>query len=118
MDIDVYVMDVNENGVVYSGYITKLDNNADSIEEYMGCEYTEIPLIEGIVMIVSKYQEKLPVNRVLIRDVKERIFLHGKIICARSNGEEITSIIHDDVNVIRQYLKPVFDIGDNYFLEE
>lgn len=118
MDIDVYVMDVNENGVVYSGYITKLDNNADSIEEYMGCEYTEIPLIEGIVMIVSKYQEKLPVNRVLIRDVKERIFLHGKIICVRKNGEEITSIIPNDVNVIRQYLKPVFDIGENYFLGE
>lgn len=118
MDIDVYVMDVNENGVVYSGYITKLDNNADSIEKYMGGEYTVIPLVEDIVIIVSTNQEKLPINRVFIRDAKERIFLHGKVICARSNGEEITSIIHADVNVIRQYLKPVFDIGENYFLGE
>ena len=118
MDIDIYVMDVNENGVVYSGYITKLDNNTDSIEKYMGSRYTVISLIEDIVIIVSKNQEKLPVNRVFVRNDKERIFLHGKIICARSIGEEITSIIPNDVNVIRQYLKPVFDIGENYFLGE
>ena len=118
MDIDIYVMDVNENGVVYSGYITKLDNKKDNIEKYLGSEYTEIPFVKDIVIIVSKYQEKLPVNRVLIRDVKERIFLHGKIICIRKNGEEITSIIPNDVNVIRQYLKPVFDIGENYFIRE
>ena len=33
MNIDIYVMDVNENGVVYSGYITKLDNKKDKIEK-------------------------------------------------------------------------------------
>lgn len=97
MGIDIYVMDVNENGVVYSGYITKLDNNTDSIEKYMGSKYTVIPLIEDIVIIVSKNQEKLPVNRVFVRNDKERIFLRGKIICVRKNGEEITSIIPNDV---------------------
>ena len=118
MDIDIYVMDVNENGVVYSGYITKLDNNTDSIEKYMGSKYTVIPLIEDIVTIVSKNQEKLPVNRVFVKNDKERKFLRGKIICVRENGEEITSIIPNDVNVIRQYLKPVFDIGEDYFIRE
>ena len=118
MNIDIYVMDVNENGVVYSGYITKLDNKKDNIEKYLGSEYTEIPFVKDIAIIVSKNQEKLPVNRVFIRNDKERIFLHGKIICARKNGEEITSITPDDVNVIRQYLKPVFDIGEDYFIRE
>lgn len=118
MDIDVYVMDVNENGVVYSGYITKLDNKKDNIEKYLGSEYTEIPFVKDIVIIVSKNQEKLPVNRVFIRNDKERIFLHGKIICVRKNGEEITSITPDDVNVIRKYLTLVFDLGENYVIGE
>ena len=118
MDIDIYVMDVNENGVVYFGYITKLDNKKENIEKYLGGEYKEIPLVKDIAIIVSKNQEKILVNRVFIRNDKERIFLHGKIICVRKNGEEITSIIPNDVNVIRQYLKPVFDIGENYFLGE
>ena len=116
MDIDIYVMDVNENGVVYSGYITKLDNKKDKIEKYLGGEYKEIPLVKDIAIIVSKNQENLLVNRVFIRNDKERIFLHGKIICVRKNGEEITSITPDDVNVIRKYLTPVFDLGENYVI--
>ena len=116
MDIDIYVMDVNENGVVYSGYITKLDNKKDNIEKYLGGEYKEIPLVKDIAIIVSKNQENLLVNRVFIRNDKERIFLHGKIICVRKNGEEITSITSNDVIVIRQYLKPVFDLGENYVI--
>ena len=110
MMIRVYVMDVNENGVVYSGCVDEIENDTDSVEQYVGGEYTQIPLQDDIVILIQKDHKNLPINRAVVKNGEIMDILRGKVVCTRNSPNGLSSISDNDIDVIMKYLLPVFEL--------
>ena len=112
MMIRAYVMDVNEQGVVYSGCVDEIDNDTENIEQYVGGVFTKIPLQDDIVIIIREDNENnnLPVNRAIVKEGEIVNILRGKVVCVRSGHDGLSSVKDDDIDVIRKYVLPVFEL--------
>ncbi len=123
MMIKAYVMDVNENGVLYSGHVEEIDNSPDSIRRLLDAPYMETFLTDGIVVLSSKDQEdaNIPINRAIkdsdsIDNVK--LILRGKLICVISGNEGYMSVDENDIAYIKKVMLPVFQLGDQIFISD
>ena len=111
-------MEINSNGVVFSGRMGIVENTLKDIEAYMGGPVELVKLTNNILLIrkQEKNGKKLPVNRALIKDGKVVEILTGNLICVRQGKMGFCSIERADVEEIRKYLKPVFHLDGQLFI--
>ena len=117
MTIQAYCMEVNENGVVYTGRVREMDATREAMEQYIGGCVREISLQDGLVALAEKSSDS-PVNRALVRNGKIQEILTGIIVCVRKETGQYRSIEEEDVAIIRTYLKPVFDLNGNIMIQQ
>lgn len=121
----VYVMEVSENGVVYSGRMDNLQMDDQSIREFLNGDYCTYPISKEFVVIAHQKNEQvmdveniqidgiqqqlhLHVNRAFVQGKKmERLFF-GNLIVVRIKENHWDDIKDEDVNAIKKHLKPAF----------
>ncbi|MDD6069773.1 MAG: hypothetical protein PUC12_03025 [Clostridiales bacterium] len=119
MNIRVYFMEVNENGVVFAGRIGVIKNTLQDIENYLGMPVKIVHLTEKLVVVMKQEMEqKSPVNRAFVKNGKIVEIFTGNLICVRQEESEFSSIEDEDVDVIRKYLKPVFDLDGQLIIQK
>ena len=118
MNIKAYFMEVNENGVVFSGRTGVIKNTFQALQDYMGMPVKMVHLTEKLVVIMKQEMEQNSlVNRAFVKDGKIVEIFTGNLICVRQEGSEFCSIEDVDVGVIRKYLKPVFDLDGQLIIQ-
>ncbi len=117
MIIQAYFMEVNKNGVVYSGRIGEINSTCEAMEEYIGRYMREIDLQDGIVVLTEKTPHSSR-NRALVCNGKIEEILTGNLICVRKEQGKYISIREEDIRIIRDYLKPVFDLDGKLIIPQ
>lgn len=117
MIIQTYFMEVNKNGVVYSGRMGEINSTCEAMEEYIGGYMRELDLRDGIVVLTEKTPHSSR-NRVLVCNGKIEEILTGNLICVRKEQGKYISIREEDIRIIRDYLKPVFDLDGKLIIPQ
>ena len=116
--IIVYIMMASEKGS-YMGFLSKIDNNLEDMQEIVGGNIEVIRLDENVIAILNEEGKLmgLPSNRVWLDENTDCPIdvLKGNIFCCRSDGEEFASLKLEDITVIQRKL---IGLKDNKFCTE
>lgn len=111
--IDVYAMRVDDDKV-YRGYVERIPNTLKSVQEFVGGTICVVSLNRDILLVLNDNGKliDLPVNRVWEdKDRNVLDILMGNVFACRSDGAgEFASILEEDIPVILQSIKPIYDI--------
>lgn len=115
--ITAYLLRVDEeSGKPYKGYLAQVENSLDAEQRYVnyGRDGGRIQVVSlGDIDIICNRDGKLlgmPNNRAWIEDGKVLDIFAGNIMCVRHIGEEFTSILETDIDVIEKTLYPILDV--------
>ena len=119
MNIKAYFMEVNENGVVFSGRTGVIKNTFQALQDYMGMPVKMVHLTEKVVVIMKEdIEQNAPVNRALVKEGNIEEIFTGNLLCVRQGKSGFDSIEDEDIDVIRKYLKPVFDLDGQLIIRK
>ena len=112
-------MVVNENGVVFSGRTGVIKNTFQALQDYMGMPVKMVHLTEKVVVIMKEdIEQNAPVNRALVKEGNIEEIFTGNLLCVRQGKSGFDSIEDEDIDVIRKYLKPVFDLDGQLIIRK
>lgn len=115
--IDAYMMRVDqEAGLVYQGYISKIDNTLEAMQSYVGGYIEAVTIAEGIVLICDedgKMKGYMP-NRAWVKGDRILDIIVGDIMFVRSEGDEFESIRQEDIAVIEELFRPIEYVRDTF----
>lgn len=119
MNIKAYFMEVNENGVVFSGRMGVIKNTLQTVEDYLGMPIRLVHLTEKVVVIMKEDMEQnAQVNRALVQEGSIVEIFTGNLLCVRQGKSGFDSIEDEDIDVMRKYLKPVFDLDGQLIIQK
>lgn len=115
--IQAYLLRVNKlSGVVYKGYLAKVDNTLEAEQRYVNYDEPHglitVLSITDEIDVIANDEGKLknyPINRFVVDDMGGVYdMLVGNLMCVRHNSEgEFTSIREEDIPVIESHLIPL-----------
>lgn len=118
--ITAYLLRVDEeSGKPYKGYLAQVENSLDAEQRYVnyGRDGGLIQVVSfGDIDVICNDEGKLlgmPNNRAWIEDGKVLDIFVGNIMCVRHIGEEFTSILESDIEVIEKTLYPILKVINN-----
>lgn len=102
------------DGVVYRGYISEIPNTLKAEKDYVGGEIETYTLNDNLVLIGARDAViwGRTLNRALYDESGKFITAFaGNLMAVRYNGDEFTSIRHEDVEPLERLLKPIDHIS-------
>ncbi len=111
--ITAYISRVDEQGQLYQGYLSEVENSLKAEQKLLGGYIEVIRLTDEVCCIVNEEAKLLglPANRLWKSDDEIYDFIAGNIECVRCNSEgEFTSILPEDIPMIESALVPIKNI--------
>lgn len=102
------------DSVVYRGYISEIPNTLKAKKDYVGGRIETFALNDNLVLIGARDSViwGKTLNRALYDESGKFITAFaGNLMVVRYNGDEFTSIRHEDVELLERLLKPIDHIS-------
>lgn len=119
-EMKVYCLTVNEAGVVFDGCIEEIENTKEAMQRFVGGTMKVLPLTSEVVCILNEDGKKqsLPMNRALVADGGIQDILAGDILCCRKRDGAFLPIQTEDIPVIKEHLRPVFNLQGQVLIRQ